>query len=512
MRSALIFGLLISSLVWSGCTDGELSDDERAEVMRIFHTGLELEKDPYVRAETLRILEILADPHLAELAEARVQDSAPVARVAALRVLMRTEHPQARQRSLAAFNSGSEREKLAILRAALDVGNEPLRRTLTERALRAPEPRVRALAFESGPLPRFEEALAAGNTDLLNRTLIPEIGKFIEDDDDYLASLALSKLIEAGETDRARPLLERFENEQETVERRVTAARALMRARVQEARPLFEAVLAASDDFDVEAIGVPKRRIDAAIIRASLLGATGLGNAELISPTQDLLKGADVAESIEVLEALAANPSSEAAVSLRIALRDARTNLRRPAIRLYADRKDAQADALFGAMRHDDIESQKMIAEILATRFADEWKIHLAQRLQNEQLVDATLTLLRDVIRSEEEFAVLAQLKEPLLEIAGGEERTRSALASYLLFRMPGGENLSGVMTRQGDLETWYAYMEYLITQESREHVPIFRENLYADLYGLRLMSAAGLWAVFPSKEPLAAAEAADEE
>lgn len=499
----LISIIVVCTLVFVGCSREDLSDKERAEVMSVFYTGLEFKSDPYVRAETLRMLEVLADPGLASLAEPLVQDPSPMVRMAAVRVLLKSEHPQARQRAMAAFNSGKELEKIALLRSAIELGNEPLRRTLIERALRASEPRVRTLAFEHGPLVRFDEALAKGQSELLARDLIPEMNNFVEDEDDQLAATALSRVIEGGQGDRAQPLIERFQNERESVERRVGTGRTLIRAKVKDALPVFEAILEEEAQFDAEVIGVPQRRRDPAIVRTALLGAAALGDATLVPRVQEMLDGADVDETIEILEALAANSSTEATVSLRIALRDARVNVRRPAIRLYASREDAQPDALIGAMsRHEDMESQTMIAHILATRFAEAWSTSLRKHLESgdERRIETTLALLRRVIRTEEQFALLATLAEPLRILAKEENEANAMLASYLLLKMPEAKDLSGLMNRQADMETWYAYLEYLVSNPSKEQLPLLRENLYADLFALRLMSAAGLWALFPSK------------
>jgi hypothetical protein len=431
-----------------------------------------------------------------------------VVRIAAIRVLIKSEDPQARQRALAAFNGGTEREKIALLRSALELGNEPFRRTFIERALRASEPRVRTLAFEHGPLVGFDEALAKGQTELLRRELIAEMNNFVHDEDDQLAATALSRVIEAGQIDRAQPLIERFQNEREPIERRVAAGRTLARAQVSDALPVFEAILEEDAQFDAQVIGVPQRRTDRAIVRTALLGAAALGDATLVPRVQEMLDGAGVDETIEILEALAANPSPEAAVSLRIALRDARLHVRRPAIRLYASREDARPGALIGAMsRDEDMKSQTMIAHLLATRFPEPWSMNLRQHLESgdERRIEATLVLLRRVIGTEEQFAVLETLREPLRTLAEGAQQGNAMLATYLLLKMPGGENISGLIHRAADVETSYAYLEYLVSNPSREQLPLLRENLNADLFALRLMSAAGLWALFPG--PIIAAQ-----
>jgi hypothetical protein len=238
-------------------------------------------------------------------------------------------------------------------------------------------------------------------------------------------------------------------------------------------------------------------------VRTALLGSAALGDDTLVPRLQQMLDGADVEETIELLEALAASDSAEAAVSLRIALRDARPNVRRPAIRLYAARKDAQPDALIGAMtRQDDVEAQNLIAHILARQFPDAWARSLRQHLESgdERRMDTTLSQLRRVIRTEEQFEVLEKVKAPLLAIARGENREQATRAAFLLYRLPDSEDFSELMKGEVEPETWYAYMEHLVSHPSKDHLPVLREHLFADLYAYRLVSAAALWSLFPGK------------
>ena len=80
----LIFiGLLTTATVGplTGCEDeATVDEDDRAQINRIFQTGVDQKDDAFVRAETLRVLELLQDPRLNGFAEPRLNDPSPMVR------------------------------------------------------------------------------------------------------------------------------------------------------------------------------------------------------------------------------------------------------------------------------------------------------------------------------------------------------------------------------------------------------------------------------------------------
>ena len=496
----LAFGL-------AGCEEEDFGKKEQKELERVIRTGVELETDPFVRAETLRVLELLGRKDLNDFARPRVEDSSPMVRVAALRVLMKTDASEVRRLTLAGFNQADDREKRAILNAALDYGSPPLQRELTARGMRASDLDLRRLAFEHGPAARIRQAREKQKTTYLENTLFPEIGRYVTSRDEQLAADALELLIESGQEDRADPLIETVKDESAEREDRLEAARILAHAGVEKAAPVFESMLG---DLEVDNEGgfvLPQRR-DEQMVRIATLGLVSIGEEEYVSQAQAYLKNAETEDSIEVLEALAENPAKAAHISLKIAMQDARKDVRFRAIELYGQREDARADALFAAMRGTDYESEKRIADILAKRFPEEWSEHLAEQLEDEKKRASTLRLMRDVLTSSDDARVIEPLKGQLTELASSEDKELASLAGISLVRVSDDPKIAKLLRNTEDEATRYAYLQHLVETDPTGNTNFFRDNFYSDLYVLRLMSGAGLLAAYQKDEAKTAASA----
>jgi hypothetical protein len=500
----------------SGCETEDFGKKERKDVDRVLRTGVELESDPFVRAETLRVLEILADSDLNDFARPRVDDPSPMVRVAALRVLMKTGASDVRRMALATFNKAETAEKRAILEAAFEYGSPPMQRELTGRALRAKDDQLRRIAFENGPAQRVRDAVAKDKTAYLENTLFPEVGRYITRRDELLAAEALDLMVEAGQTDRATPLIETVRDESASASERREAARILAKAGIAQAAPVFEEML---EDLRIDDEGgfvLPRRR-DEQLVRIATLGLVATGSEKYVPQAQAYLKDADVDESIDVLQALAQNPSEEARISLKIAMQDARTDVRYRAIELYGERKDALAADLIASMRGTDYESEKRAAAVLARQFPDAWSEHLSKELAQEDKREDTLTLLRDVITTDAEANVLVPLKDQLFELANSDEDELASLAGISLVRVSDDPKVEALLRKTDDVATRYAYLEHLLETNPAENAKFFRQNFYSDRYALRLMSGAGLLAAYEKggvdEEAAAAkAKAAEEE
>ena len=506
--------LILVTALSTGCPSSQLSEAEEEELTKIFRSGLEMGDDPFVRAETLRAIDLTGDPRLAEQALGLTDDPHPMVQIAALRVLVRADHPQARQRAMHLFNRGDEDLRYHILDVCLTDGNETLRRALQTRALRSNSSRLRLRALEDGLLQKIAQAQEAGDDEALRRELWPELGTYVDDDHPDVAATALRALLDAGQQERAEAVIERYQDDSLDTDERVAAARILMQARVEQARPAFEALLERAGAFDPEALGIPERRVDDDLLRLTVLGLAALGDPEFVAPAQRHLDEADLEQTLEVIDALAANPTSDAAVTLRTHMRDARADIRRRAIILYGQREDARPDALFGAIRHDDFEAQRSIVTILTERFPDQWRDYLAGRLESTdaERVESALRTMQQLLRTDEELAVIEPL-QPLLErLATGEElplevdddqatqaqiSTIANLAAYMLFRISDEGTFFDVMANTPDRQTRYAYLEFLATNQPQDHIDTLRGYLYDDLFVFRLLAATGLWRAF---------------
>lgn len=488
-----IAGMVMLGAGLLGCEEEKFGEAERQEVQRVLHTGVDLDSDPYVQAETLRVFEMIKKPELNEFAQKLVDSSdSPMVRVAALRVLLANDYKDIRRITTARFNKGSVAEQHAILNAVLEYGSPPLKRMITSRALRSSDPYLRREAFEKGPLARLERAHEDGKTKLLENTLFPEIGRSINHDDEALASAALEAMVAAGENDRAKPLLDTLADKSVERDKRLSAARILGRARIKAAVPHFEEILESVKVSKTGEFVLPKR-IDEELVKAATLGLVAAGETKYVKQAQKYLQNADAEQSIEVLTALAPNPSEDAAVSLKIAMQDAREPVRLQAIELFADHDKATPKSFMAAMRNTDFESKKRLAQILARRFPEEWAKNLSKKLDGDEQRLATLELLRDVVVTRREAKTLEPLSDKLFELAKGEDKKVSALALLLLVKVAGDDRSRKLLTQVDDPAIRYAYLEHLVRTAPKQNVEFFRKNFYADLYALRLMSAAGM-------------------
>lgn len=497
-RGLVIYCLLLLGVGALGCEEKKFGEAERRDVETVLSSGVGFSSDPYVQAETLRVLEIIGKPSLNHYAEELVESSpAAMVRVAAIRVLLANDYKNIRPVAVRGFNAGETAEQAAILEAVTEYGSTRLRRVLTARALNSSDPELRRAAFEQGPLGRLRQAQEQKKTAYLQNTLFPEIGQFIEDSDPVLAATALRALIDAGEVERAEPLLAMLRDRGAPREKRLAAAEILGRARVPGAVGSFEEIL---KSVRVNSTGrwVVPARIDTELVRAATLGLVANGKTELLTQAQAYLENADVLESIEVLAALSANPSEDAAITLKVAMQDARPAVRDVAIELYAEHKFAEASAFMEMMPQSDLDARRRLAVELAEHYPAEWAKDISSKLGKEAGRLETLELLRDVVQSEAQNKVLQHLQQPLVELASGGQDEENALAALLLLRVKDDAQTRALVAAVEEPATHYAYLEHLVRHAPRENVDYFRENLhFGDLYAIRLMSAAGMLLAF---------------
>ncbi len=498
--------ILVSTLV-IGCQSDTITDEESRVAVDIYRTGLEMEADPYVRAETLRTLILADDPRLANFADPLTRDDDPMVRLAALRTLMAYDASGARDRAMLLYNQGDTDERRQILRLSVHSDNSTLRRTMLERALRSGEASLRRLALEKGVLADIESARVNDDTEALERDLYPELGHHVTDDDRGIASFALRHLLEAGQSGRADRFVGVLEDEREPIEERRRAAEVLVYARAEQARPLFEDILASVGAYDPDELGIPDEPIDDELLQLSILGLAALGDDDFLEPAQAYLHDADVDDHLDILEALSANPSPEVTITLRADTADAHGSVRRQAIDLYGQRDDARAPTLLRVLRRDDLETQRLAIAILIERFPDDFLDFLDERLRRDDLddIERTLTMLQESLRSDEELFFLTPLGDQLEALAtdppsdlddetAAQVQRIQNLAAFLLFRASAEGTYDEVLRQNPDPYTRYVYLSYLIDHQPTDHLAIFRDHLYSDRFALRLMAATGLW------------------
>jgi len=484
----------------SACGSDELNERERQIIGTVVTAGMGVEDDPYVRAETARILEVLGDARFNPVVVGKIDsDKSMMVRVASLRALLSSGDDDAGRLLLGLYNEANDSAKRALLDAAFEYGDQATQDEVVARAVRSKDMTLKRRAFERGPLGKIDAALEAGDDELLKTELKPMLSKYLEDRDTFLAARALRKFIELGEPERADPVKERFLSEKTPLEERLRYARLLRLARVQKMKPLFvEMAREKIDKARIEKLGLPAERMDPRLRRAAILGAVALGDEEFVKVAQGYTVKATPEETIDVLEAYGSNPSKDATISLKIAMQDARAPVRHRAIEIYGEREQAEADALVKALRQEDPQTKRMVAEVLVDRFPEDWAQNLRFQLETEDRIDPTLALLRDVIEGPEKAAVLQGLQEKLLALTQSEKPDRAAAAAYLLLlSAPNEESYHEIMRKTTNVQSRYVYLEHLLRYRPVASKDVFRSFLNADLFALRLVSAAGLWRAY---------------
>ncbi|MEZ4460330.1 MAG: hypothetical protein R3E66_11505 [bacterium] len=493
MKKSMIIAMLVAGCAWGCNDDPSLNSNDREVVFRILQTGVDHPSDPYTRAETLRVIELLNDPALDTFAKSKLKDSSPMVRVIALRALLRTGKEDLRSTVLEQFANTKDLERSATLDAVLDYGPEPLARELLARAMRSKDADIRRHAFERGMIARVDEALAQKNTKYLERTLYPELAQYVGREDPVLGAIALRKFLEVGQVERAEPIIRAFQKRDLPLEERVNAAKVLVGARAKEAVPTFTEIVEKYDSVMTDdSLGVPDQVVPPPLLRQALLGLAATGDETVVKRVQAYLNKASVSDTMEVLEALASNPSADAGVSLKIAMQDVRDPVRELAIELYQHREDADPDALSAAMIGTPYSTQRRVAEVLIQKYPEAWVKRLTLGIQRPSERDVTLRVLRDVILTKDEATkILAPLHTVLNEVANGTT-DQAPLAAYLvaISSDPSDEAAITALDAKFDDPTRYAFLEFMVRENLSPFAKLFTGLLDADSL-FRLMSAA---------------------
>lgn len=525
-RSALLPTVLaaataVATLV-TGCGPDSLSEPEQQKTYDIYRSGLEMQADQFVRAETLRAAELTETPAIADEAAELLDDPAPVVRVAAMRTLLRAGDPDSPYRALLTVfdDDAPQRERHQVLDIALDEEGERLRETALRLARRDVSPRIRMLGLQKGVIDELQQLQEDDeDRDVDEYDLLDELAEFVDDDDPRIAATALRELIANDRTSRVDRLLETFGDQTNATDQRVAAGQVLMLARVDEARPHYEDILEEADEERPEGLRLPEPPMDDDLIRIAVLGKAILGDVDYVEGAQEYRVEAETTEeALEVIEALGHNPSEEAAISLRSDIRSSNPDIRRRAMTIYADRDDARADVFIGALDHEDVETRRRAISVVADTFRDEFAEQIRRDLASPMPddVEESLWSLHRILRADPDAQpAVEQLRDSLEQLVteqkldldfdedDGEDPTDqiqqiNTLAAWLLFQISDEtDRYQQIIDDHAGPRILSSYLEHLAVDEPAEHADVLRDYLLDDLYVMRLMAATGLWRAF---------------
>jgi len=507
-------GLLAVSIPAASCEDvPTVEQRDLREFRNVYRTGLRA-PDPYVRAETLRLVEEFERPDLPGRPREMLGDPDPMVRVAALRALLATEHPRAPNSARTRFAEAGAPEKRAVLEAVLELGAGSLQRSLVWRALHESQATdVRRFAADEALDSWIRTAREDGHLDTLRRQLASNARKYIRELDAEVGGPVLEAHLELGEREAARPAVAalRDADDEYSTDERLRAAKILLEARAESATEVFRSLLdRARNQGEQGGLEVPETGLDERLVRRAVLGVVARGDRDLVPRAKSYLQGASTDVYIEVLEALRLNGAEGARLALRNAMKDARPRVRRRAIELYGAREDARVSALLdvalgGSSSPDperDRRTRRTVGRVLGRHFSTDWTDRLKPALQNSSRIRPALGLLGDVYRATDGTEHLDRLRTTLGAIAKSDERRVAAPAAYLLAVLPEGLADDGLRRRVESLRDplpRYAVLHRIAASNPSDRIGYLLENFYPDhrdleSFQVRLVSGVGLW------------------
>lgn len=497
--SRVIATVAVCLTLLTGCEEEtKLKKEELQSIDALIKTGVSFE-DPYVRTETLRVLELIDDPSLSAFAVKAAADPSDMVAIQALSVLNAANSEEFKRLMFTRWNRSKPEARRALFELVMDKAPKAIQQELAIKALRTPLDSLHERAFEVGMVAPIKAAADSKDPNL-ERVLLPELGKFITHKSPRIAGRALQIVTSFGTQERADAFVQVLQDPAAAPEARLRAARVLRYAHIESARDAYKAIVARHDKPVSSRLKLPPKPVDPELLRASILGLAALEEPGVLTRAQAYLNEDGYARVIETLEALASNTSPEVTINLKVAMQDARTRVRHRAIALYGKRPDAQARALMDALRGDDLMAKRAIARILIARFSEEWARELKFQFQADEF-EATLKLLRDVITDASDASVVGPSEEVLLKIIekGGEP---AATAAYLLLlNQPNNSAYLKPLVSSRDMRTQYVFLEHLVRHQPKGSVRVFRRYINGDLYAMRLLSAAGLLKALPKPD-----------
>lgn len=503
--AVLMAGLLVGV---AGCdTGGKVGEREFNQLQKLVNTGLSIEDDPFVRAETARVIGLMGQSPFTGRLDSLVKDDAAMVRVAAVEALMRVDREEGRRHLMVRFNEGNEAERIALTDVAVEHAGPKTQRELLWRAIQRDNGReLRLHAFREGLMPMVQAALSDGRRNHVEQLFVPKMARYLDRRDPVLAGPVLELMLRLGQDDRAASLLEELSNRDAPLKQRLLAARILREARAEAAEPVYRAILNRADVRNMGTrLALPETSVDKALVRSAVLGLTALGHQGVVDQAKAYMKNASVAEYIDVLEALSAHPSEAARLSLKLAMVDARPAVRHRAIELYSQRDGASVGSIIDVLTDQNFDqgeraTRGVVAKALVEGFEREWVPRLRNRLSSQEGVEPALDLLAAMMERAEGAGPVEALKKTLLEIAGGRgSKAATAKAASLLVALADLEDVAETIREVEHVRPRYAFLEHLVRTDPDAHLDyLFRhfyiQNRSLNYYGIRLMSGAGLW------------------
>jgi HEAT repeat protein len=461
-RGFVALGLCFALGLW-GCADEAptASVDWVEEANQLVQRGV-TDPDPWVRAESIRILGLTRDVLLLEHVRAALDDGHPLVQTSALESLIRRGSSAAEDAILTILVRGTFDQKIRLLDLVFEHGTQNLQRNAVRRALRDVDSRLRVAALER----MTARSLAVDRA---------ESQRLLADSNEEVVVAAFRNLCVTDPDTATDETLRRMRSDDSAT-------------RQQGMR--FAVVLGSPDVWasmrSFLRSGTERERAIAALA----LGTIGDPLVE-DSLRQTVLSGAED-DAAEALRALARIPTERAQMQAGRHRRDPRGAVRRAAFDVMRDLNYPSAE--FEPHLDDpDPRIGALVLEVLRRRDPQHAASVLSRSLQSGAQPVHVLAALHAKAQRESIDELLRAARPQLEQLSGSADDDASALATRLLLLEGDVRTHVELVRRLGRPSAMLAATEAAIGARDSDYSALFAEALQQDLFFLRLAGGVGV-------------------
>ncbi len=470
----VLAAIVCASLLACGGDEPSQALDARAWASPVIEQGL-TDRDPWIRAETVRLVGLLQDRRWAARLRDTLTDPSPLVQNAAVEALLKLGDDQAENATLNLLVSGTTEQRAQLVDLVAGAAEGDFRRQAIERSLRDTAPAVRAAAVR---------AIAAHNV----RVSLDTLDHLVDDADVRVADEAFTWLA-TQQPDRARDAaMQRLRSDEPaTRQRGIALARHLASADLWPAMRSYAVSGSESDQ------------------RMAVLFLGRLGDPLAEEPLRQLVLSADSQTAAFALDSLSYIDTPRAQEQARRHRNDARMPVRAAAFDVML-RQGAPNELLEGFLGDTDPELAYRALIGLQRRDATFTAGAIARSLRDaEEPASPLRALVRSSMRADIR-PMLRQARETLLPLTTHEDPDVTWMATRLVLQVDTPAGHTERILRDGRAEPVYALLERSLT-DGENHSSLYTETMDDDLFLVRLATAVGMWKldanyVAPQPEP----------
>lgn len=424
--------------------------------------------EPWLRAETVRLLGLSPDPSHGAKLRSMLQDRSVLVQNACLESLVAQGSQQAENAVLDTMIRGTSTQKIQLLDLLFQRGTQRLRQEAVQRALRDVDVSVRLSAIR-----RMTQA----------RVAIPsnEVERFLVDSDSSIRFAAFAHMAATRPTEALDEVL-----------RRLRAADLAQRRTGLE----FGAILPAPDLWPLMRSVATRGETNDRVLAWRVLGTMGDPIAE--DPLRNMVLTADDEEAARALTALTAIPSERAHAQAGRHRRDPRPAVRRAAFEAMTRLNYPLAE--IEAWLEDPDPQIGTLALVQLQERDPGWAASAVGRTLQRAASPATvLASLHRASRDHDIRPLLREALQPLRQLSGSGSPEAASLATRLVLQVVDPLQEMPRIREQDRVAARYALLEHAIATRDARYLPLYEEAMQTDIRLLRTAAAIGLQTLDPA-------------